>query len=1181
MAESNCDEDDSDDIIEVVDDDGKPKALTEEELEKKRKLVEQEAPHNKLFAAPPAKKKAKDEEVRMADIMTRTIPLMFVLSTRDRKTKPTHQKFQKLNEMATAGETFALPLEDEMKFVDSLQLEYANHKATTPRPSDFWDRLEMLSERIKNAKPHMIQTLNLIGDAASAYHLACAMEETCLAEDNIQNGKAWNEIVQSLIFIGIPDIIKALTKRKKDEQLKAAAAAAFAKAAAAQATASASVAQPGSSSVTPSSTATTEAVTVMHNGQRKELDTVFAAGTLSKRDRQIVPKKRSAKGKMTATTGKVFKNRVLFKLWLNAGWKEKKRAGADKYHHGLTVTDNADGTLGLYCDHCDKPVGERFGQHLATQNHWTMFEKVKKAIEDAKNGAIPDASRVTAAAVDGEGVEDAYDRLLDECIAELEKKRVNENLAGTTLSTAQTKYRAEVLHYACFANMGMQTLHRFTPAMNLKGPASLVIGYAPDLPRTVGDALWQAQRKKVKWIVSQCFREYGILFDGSPLGANAEAIMGRFINRSNYRVVNVLLSVRLFSASLTGENVASHLISELRSYGLAPEDWRTCMMDRAATNGAALNRVRELDDYSPSNFPCLSHTFNLPGKEFNCPILDKYRKYYNKGIMFRGKMFVMVKAEFGGVTPLISGGVRWYLIWEQIAQMDAMGIKRIATEITEKAEREGLSVASVEKMKTWSKDELLPRLIVQAGAVTEVGRHFCVATYVAEGDDPLVFTIWSVFDDLDNYVHGEVYFDDDGLTRRRCQEAAELIGWDGAVEEYNVAHEEEQRIRLGVAEVEAELAQFDVLANEQVELEDNEQQVDEEEQNLGRGRRVRRANQRYEDSESESEEDDASDEGGVELLARQEIEDRIAAESIELESAKKAAEELQIGLVELQKKYEGVMTEEDLMAHAIKCVKTAIDKYTKLFRDDAHLCRVRRACRACKLFDVLFLLETQPSLDTLYRMVDELPQLGLKEFTPAFIAELKTEIPALLNLVQGMQYNFEGEDAVKEEERYVERTKMKLRRSRQRATLINIDNALRQQQNADADLGGDDGAEDGAMVNDIEQALDDAAEEVEGEIDEGNFRRMNWKKDVGERARRVYEWWTTAMLERGDTVPCCFKAVRIIALAQTSSAAVERVFSQLTFIRRAVGDNTLRQMMELRALIRCNSGLEDDFKITL
>lgn len=71
------------------------------------------------------------------------------------------------------------------------------------------------------------------------------------------------------------------------------------------------------------------------------------------------------------------------------------------------------------------------------------------------------------------------------------------------------------------------------------------------------------------------------------------------------------------------------------------------------------------------------------------------------------------------------------------------------------------------------------------------------------------------------------------------------------------------------------------------------------------------------------------------------------------------------------------------------------------------------------------------------------------------------------------------------------------------------------------------------------------------------------------------------MKERSDTVPCCFKAVKLIALSQTSSAAVERVFSQLTFIRRAVGDYTVRQMLELRALIRCNNGLEDNFQVNM
>ena len=47
---------------------------------------------------------------------------------------------------------------------------------------------------------------------------------------------------------------------------------------------------------------------------------------------------------------------------------------------------------------------------------------------------------------------------------------------------------------------------------------------------------------------------------------------------------------------------------------------------------------------------------------------------------------------------------------------------------------------------------------------------------------------------------------------------------------------------------------------------------------------------------------------------------------------------------------------------------------------------------------------------------------------------------------------------------------------------------------------------------------------------------------------------------------------------QPSSAPCERVFSQLTFIRKTVGDNILGENLELRALIRCNNNLRDDFK---
>ena len=41
---------------------------------------------------------------------------------------------------------------------------------------------------------------------------------------------------------------------------------------------------------------------------------------------------------------------------------------------------------------------------------------------------------------------------------------------------------------------------------------------------------------------------------------------------------------------------------------------------------------------------------------------------------------------------------------------------------------------------------------------------------------------------------------------------------------------------------------------------------------------------------------------------------------------------------------------------------------------------------------------------------------------------------------------------------------------------------------------------------------------------------------------------------------------------------VERVFSQLAFIRRAVGDKVSRDVLELRTLIRVNNGLMEDYR---
>ena len=56
-----------------------------------------------------------------------------------------------------------------------------------------------------------------------------------------------------------------------------------------------------------------------------------------------------------------------------------------------------------------------------------------------------------------------------------------------------------------------------------------------------------------------------------------------------------------------------------------------------------------------------------------------------------------------------------------------------------------------------------------------------------------------------------------------------------------------------------------------------------------------------------------------------------------------------------------------------------------------------------------------------------------------------------------------------------------------------------------------------------------------------------WKEDIGERGRRIAEWWRSLMVLSNEEWLPCFKkmCIMISLLRQPSSAIVERVFCRL------------------------------------
>ncbi|GFH56758.1 hypothetical protein CTEN210_13234 [Chaetoceros tenuissimus] len=78
----------------------------------------------------------------------------------------------------------------------------------------------------------------------------------------------------------------------------------------------------------------------------------------------------------------------------------------------------------------------------------------------------------------------------------------------------------------------------------------------------------------------------------------------------------------------------------------------------------------------------------------------------------------------------------------------------------------------------------------------------------------------------------------------------------------------------------------------------------------------------------------------------------------------------------------------------------------------------------------------------------------------------------------------------------------------------------------------------------------------------------DWKKDAGEKATRIWEFWKPIVKDDSD-FPCFSLALRLIVLIQVSSCSVERVFSQMKLVVETCGpvyEDTLESLSKIKDL---------------
>lgn len=143
--------------------------------------------------------------------------------------------------------------------------------------------------------------------------------------------------------------------------------------------------------------------------------------------------------------------------------------------------------------------------------------------------------------------------------------------------------------------------------------------------------------------------------------------MLRFIS-DNWRVHHRIVRVQMLSKSLTGEEIASELISVLSTaYSIHRNHLIGAMRDRASTNGVAMQTLKVVYPFIV-DIGCFSHTIDHVGDHFKTPHLTEFISLWINLFSHSPKTRLLWKSRTGRSMSSYSA-TRWWSKWEVIKQV--------------------------------------------------------------------------------------------------------------------------------------------------------------------------------------------------------------------------------------------------------------------------------------------------------------------------------------------------------------------------------------------------------------------------------------------------------------------------------------------------------------------------------
>ena len=297
---------------------------------------------------------------------------------------------------------------------------------------------------------------------------------------------------------------------------------------------------------------------------------------------------------------------------------------------------------------------------------------------------------------------------------------------GETLSDNTRVYRVKVVRAFLRAGVPLQKIDSFRELLEESAFSLSSSQHMRDLIPFIRS---EEQRQTMEELRG---RDVSVIFDGTTHVAEAMAIVVRCVN-SDWTITQRLVRALLVTKSMCGEEVARELIAALSiTLGIASGHLLAAMRDRCSVNGVAMRTLKVVYP-EVLDVGCFSHALDLVGKKFKTPNLDDFSKHWVALFAHSPKARIAWKARTG-VSVRTYSETRWWSRWEVLEQ-----VQNLYGDIEGFLKDSDMAPATKEKLLTLlSHPQKCVLLKMELAAVIDAGRPLVQATYVLEGDGPLL-----------------------------------------------------------------------------------------------------------------------------------------------------------------------------------------------------------------------------------------------------------------------------------------------------------------------------------------------------------------------------------------------------------------------------------------------------------